>query len=194
MSKIMKIYVLLLLSFCCKSTSLCKYSSYESLQNILTEENKPMISKSFFDNVAVDDIGIIDTTNVEYRKFNLGIYGYSKTPILGYKSKENKKSKYNIILQNNISRKKNNGANDETAIDSIGISFIMIRKRIDSGGTEIIYWQRKGKLAEFKESDFDYSILTDIRKNFLLRMKYTKYHLEKDAIGLPILTETYPIY
>ena len=45
-----------------------------------------------------------------------------------------------------------------------------------------------------KENDFDYSTLADIRKNFLLRTKYTKYYLGKETFELPILTEVYPIY
>lgn len=190
MNRFLRLYILLAISFCCKSTGLCNYSTHKSRQNTLTEEKKSILPDSFFAKVAVADIGTIDTTNVKYRKHNLELLGYIYVPILGYELNKNKITKFIVVIQNDISHKKN----DNMSIDSIGISFISIRKCTGSEKTEIIYRQRKGELAEFKENDFDYNILADIRKNFLLRMKYTKYCMTKEATGLPMLTEVYPIY
>ena len=194
MSKITKIYILLFLSFYCKTTVLCNYSTCKNLQNTFTEENKHMLPDSFFAKVAVDDIGTIDTTNVKYRKRDMELSGYAYSPVIAYEKKKNKKPKYAVFIQDNFTIKKNYSKNDETAIDSIGIYFILIKKYFDTGEkAQIIHMQYKSKLDKFKESDFDYSILADIRKNFLLRMKYTKFYLRKGG-RLPMLTEVYLIY
>ena len=186
---------MLAISFCCKSTGLCNYSTHKSRQNTLTEEKKYILPDSFFAKVAVADIGTIDTTNVKYRKQNWELLGYAYSPVIGYENIADKKTKYAVFIQDNFTIKKNYSKNDETAIDSIGIYFILIKKYFDTGEkVQIIHMQYKNKLEKFKESDFDYSILADIRKNFLLRTKYTKYYLGKETFELPILTEVYPIY
>ena len=185
---------MLAISFCCKSTGLCNYSTHKSRQNTLTEEKKYILPDSFFAKVAVADIGTIDTTNVKYRKRDMELSGYAYSPVIGYENIADKKPKYAVFIQDNFTIKKNYSKNDETAIDSVGIYFILIKKYFDTGEkAQIIHMQYKSKLDKFKESDFDYSILADIRKNFLLRMKYTKFYLRKGG-KLPMLTEVYPIY
>lgn len=180
-------FIVLLTLSCCKAT---KMDACEINEDSISKENKTMIPESFFSKVAVDAIETIDTTNVKYTEHNLEFVGYIYAPIIGYELNKNKKTKFVVILQNDISHKKN----DKMSIDSIGINFISIRKCTGSGETEIIYRQRKGELAEFKETDFDYNILADIRKNFLLRIKYTRYQLTKEAQGLPLFVEAYRIY
>ena len=120
--------------------------------------------------------------------------GYAYSPILGYEIKDNMRPKYAVFIQDDFTLKKNYRTNDETTIDSIGIFFILIKKYFVPGEkAQIIHMQYKNKLDKFEESDFDYSILADIRKNFLLRMKYTKFYLRNGG-RLPILTEVYLIY
>ena len=104
---------MLAISFCCKSTGLCNYSTHKSRQNTLTEEKKYILPDSFFAKVAVDDIGTIDTTNVKYRKQNWELLGYAYSPILGYEKKNNKRPKYLVIIQESYTRKKNNRTNNE---------------------------------------------------------------------------------
>lgn len=194
MNRFLRLYILLAISFCCKSTGFCNYSTHKSRQNTLTEEKKYILPDSFFAKVAVDDIGTIDTTNVKYRKRDMELSGYAYSPVIGYENIADKKPKYAVFIQDNFTIKKNYSKNDETAIDSIGIYFILIKKYFDTGEkVQIIHMQYKSKLDKFKESDFDYSILADIRKNFLLRMKHTKFYLRKGG-RLPMLTEVYPIY
>lgn len=114
---------------------------------------------------------------------------------LDTRKKNNKRPKYLVIIQESYTRKKNNRTNNETSIDSIGIrSITIVNISAPEEKSDIIHMQYKNKLEKFKESDFDYSILADIRKNFLLRTKYTKYYLGKETLELPILTEVYPIY
>ncbi len=195
MNRFLRLYILLAISLCCKSTGLCNYSTHKSRQNTLTEEKKYILPDSFFAKVAVADIGTIDTTNVKYRKQNWELLGYAYSPILGYEKKNNKRPKYLVIIQESYTRKKNNRTNNETSIDSIGIRSITIVKiSAPEEKSDIIHMQYKNKLEKFKENDFDYSTLADIRKNFILRTKYTKYYLGKETLELPILTEVYPIY
>ena len=195
------LFILLLSLSCCKTTKVevCKidvesHGDYAVYEDRVTEENKHMLPDSFFAKVAVDDIGTIDTTNVKYRKRDMELSGYAYSPVIGYENIADKKPKYAVFIQDNFTIKKNYSKIDETAIDSIGIYFILIKKYFDTGEkAQIIHMQYKSKLDKFKESDFDFSILADIRKNFLLRMKYTKFYLRNGG-RLPMLTEVYLIY
>ena len=126
MNRFLRLYILLAISFCCKSTGLCNYSTHKSRQNTLTEEKKYILPDSFFAKVAVANIGTIDTTNVKYRKRDMELSGYAYSPVIGYENIADKKPKYAVFIQDNFTIKKNYSKNDKKYLTNTVKAYILI--------------------------------------------------------------------
>lgn len=132
---------------------------------------------AYFSPVPVDKIKEISSKDLKYKtKSEYGI----DVPDIDCKIRYDTKSQYTVIVTGHIGLRDIDQTKNSQIADTITISDIIIKRK----NHDFEFYSNKRKDSQniknkpWKEFPLPKSVIEKIRENFLLRMKYSKFHLK----------------